>query len=59
MQDVHLESGNMFNAKAIEDFVSKEDTEYLVNLAKSTDLWEIIENEFWSNRTIDFNKILN
>lgn len=48
----------MFNAKVIEDFISKEDCEYLVNLASSTDLWEVIQNEFWTGRTIDFNKIL-
>ena len=58
MQLVQLENGNMFNAKTIENFILKEDTEYLVNLANSTDLWEIIENSFWNNRTIDFNKIL-
>jgi len=48
----------MFNAKVIENFVSKEDCEYLVNIIKEFSLWESGGSEFWDNRVINYNKML-
>jgi prolyl 4-hydroxylase len=49
----------MFNPKVIKNFVSKEDCEYLINAANSLDIWESGGSEFWDNRVINYNKMLD
>ena len=44
----------MFNAHVIEDFISKENCEYLINAAVASDLWRTAGHEFWDNRTINY-----
>lgn len=48
----------MFNVKIIDDFISKDDAEYLVNAVKECDLWESGGSEFWDNRVINYHRIL-
>jgi hypothetical protein len=48
----------MNKAKTVEDFISKEDCDYLVNLAETTDMWEGGGNEFWDGRVINYTTIL-
>lgn len=48
----------MFNVKIIDDFISKDDAEYLVNAVKECDLWESGGSEFWDNRVINYHKLL-
>jgi prolyl 4-hydroxylase len=47
----------MFNAHVIEDFISKEDCEYLVKTAILSNLWESGGSEFWDNRVINYDKM--
>jgi hypothetical protein len=49
----------MFNAKIIEDVLSKEDCEYLIGCANRLDVWENGGNEFWDNRVINYYTILS
>ena len=49
----------MNNAKVIEDFLSKEDCEYLVGVATTSGLWESGGNEFWDDRIINYNNMKN
>lgn len=48
----------MFNIKIIENFISKEDCEYLVDLVKDSILWESGGSDFWDNRVINYHKLL-
>ncbi len=48
----------MFNPKIIKSFISKEDCEYLVESVKDSLLWESGGSEFWDNRVINYNKML-
>jgi hypothetical protein len=48
----------MFNAKVIEQFMSKEDCEYLINAVNSSDLWESGGSEFWDNRVVNYYRML-
>jgi hypothetical protein len=47
----------MFNAKILEGFVSKEDCEYLINVAVESNLWQSAGHEFWDNRVINYDNI--
>jgi hypothetical protein len=43
----------MFNAKTVQNFISKEDAEKIVNFAKGIQKWEDSEGtSFWSNRSL-------
>lgn len=48
----------MNKAVIVEDFVSKEECDYLVNLANFLDMWESGGNEFWDGRVINYTTIL-
>jgi len=47
----------MFKANIIQDFISKEYCEYLINTAIASDLWESGGSTFWDNRVINYHKI--
>ena len=47
----------MFKANIIQDFISKENCEYLINTAIASDLWESGGSTFWDNRVINYHKI--
>jgi hypothetical protein len=47
----------MFKANILQDFISKEDREYLVNAAINSDLWESGGSEFWDDRVINYHSI--
>lgn len=49
----------MFNAKIVDNIISKEDCEYLIQCAISSDLWDHGGHEFWDNRVIDYNSMLS
>jgi len=49
----------MFSAKVINEFVSKKDCTYLIETAIKSNLWQNVESEFWNNRIINYDKILN
>jgi len=49
----------MFKAKTIENFLSKEDAEYLIQKANESNLWESGGNEFWDNRVINYARLKN
>lgn len=48
----------MFNAKVIQNFLSKEDCRYLINIIENYSSWESGGNEFWHNRVINYNRML-
>lgn len=48
----------MFNAKIFNDFISKNDCEYLVIKSIESGLWENAGNSFWDNRVINYAKML-
>lgn len=48
----------MFSAKVIDNFLSKEDCEYLINSAVSIDLWEGAGYKFWDNRITNYSTFL-
>jgi prolyl 4-hydroxylase len=48
----------MFNVKLVENFLSKEDCQYLINSAISLDMWESGGGEFWDNRVLNYVKAL-
>lgn len=48
----------MFNAKVIEDFLPKEDCDYLIKSAILSNLWKTAGHEFWDNRTINYTDML-
>jgi prolyl 4-hydroxylase len=48
----------MFNAKTIENFISKEDCEYLIKSAILSNMWKTAGHEFWDNRTINYTDML-
>lgn len=47
----------MFNAHVIEEFISKEDREYLVKTAILSNLWESGGSDFWDGRVINYDKM--
>lgn len=47
----------MFNAKVIEQFLSKEDCEYLIKAAIISNLWQTAGHEFWDNRVINYDRL--
>lgn len=49
----------MFNAKIIENFISKEDAENIIDVAIRSNLWESGGSEFWDNRVINYQKMLS
>lgn len=57
MQSVHLESGNMFNAKTISNFISKNEAEEIVNIVKTIEPWDNPEEGFWQNRVLNVGTI--
>ena len=55
-----LESGKrVFNAKTVNNFLSKEEVDTLLDYAKSVDKWEAGGNEFWDNRSLNAIHIYN
>jgi hypothetical protein len=49
----------VFNAKVIKNFISKEDSDYLVGLAKSWKYWESGGTDFWADRVINYHSVLD
>jgi len=47
----------MFNAITKDNFISKEDCQYLIDIAIASDLWEGAGHEFWNNRIINYHNI--
>lgn len=47
----------MFNAKTIEDFLSKDMCLLVIDSAIKSDLWENAGSSFWDNRAINYYKI--
>ena len=47
----------MFKANILQDFISKEDREYLIDAAIASDLWSSGGSEFWDNRVINYDSI--
>ena len=43
----------MFNAKTIDNFISKEECEYLIATVKDIEPWENGGSEFWNNRSLN------
>jgi hypothetical protein len=43
----------MFNAKTIDNFISKEECKYLIDIVKDIEPWKSMDNYFWTNRTLD------
>lgn len=48
----------MLNAKVVDNFISEEDCSYLIDAAIRSELWESGGSEFWDNRVINYNKML-
>jgi hypothetical protein len=44
----------MFDAITKENFISKEDCQYLIDAAIASDLWENGGHEFWNNRILNY-----
>lgn len=44
---------NTFNAITIKNFISPEDAQMLVGFATNIDQWELSEDEFWNNRSLN------
>jgi hypothetical protein len=53
-----LES-RVFNAKTINNLLFKDDCQYLIDVAIKSNLWENGGSDFWKDRVINYNKILN
>jgi hypothetical protein len=49
----------VFNAKVAKNFISKEDCQYLVNLAKYWSSWEGGGSEFWDNRVANYQSVFS
>ena len=47
----------MFNAKTIKNFLSDEESQKIVNFAKSIERWEDGGSEFWNNRSLNAQNI--
>lgn len=47
-----------FKAKIIDNFLSKDECDFLLNFAKQSDLWRSIPNNIWDNRLISLNEKL-
>lgn len=48
----------MNKAKTVQNFISEEDCDYLVDTAISLDVWESGGNEFWDGRVINYTTML-
>jgi hypothetical protein len=48
----------MFDAITKNNFLSKENCEYLISTANASNLWESGGGDFWNNRVINFHRIL-
>ena len=48
----------MFNAKVFDNFVSKDDCNYLITKAIESNLWENAGDSFWNDRVINYEKML-
>jgi hypothetical protein len=49
----------MFNPKVINNFLTKEECSYFVNLVKNVEPWETGGSEFWNNRSLNGINIYN
>ncbi len=49
----------MFNAKTIDNFISKEECDYLVNTVKNVEPWEAGGSDFWDNRSLNAINVYN
>ena len=47
----------MFNAKTINDFISKDDAAYIISVAIKSDLWSDAGSQFWDGRAINYHII--
>ena len=48
----------MFNGKIVENFIKKEDCEYLINVVKDIPSWES-GGDFWKDRVLNLGTIFN
>ena len=49
----------MFNAKTIDNFISKEECNYLIDTVKNIETWQEAASDYWSNRTLNAINILS
>jgi len=49
----------MFNAKIIDNFLSKKDAEQVIDAAIKSNLWQSGGSEFWDNRVINYSQMLD
>ena len=49
----------MFNAKTIDNFISKEECNYLIDTVKNIETWQEAASDYWSNRTLNAINIYN
>jgi hypothetical protein len=49
----------LFNAKIVENFISKQDCKYLVDLVSNCSLWESGGSDFWNDRVINYQSVLS
>jgi hypothetical protein len=49
----------VFNAKTAENFVPKEDVDFILNSISGVDRWESGGNEYWDNRCLNLHTITN
>ena len=49
----------MFNAKTIDNFISREECNYLIDIVKDIEPWETGGSEFWTNRSLNAINIYN
>jgi hypothetical protein len=49
----------MFKAKVVDNFLSAEDCEYLINVLKDVEPWQSGGSDFWDNRTFNVVDIYN
>jgi prolyl 4-hydroxylase len=49
----------MFSPKIVENFLTKDDCQYLIDVATSIEKWETGGNEFWDNRSLNAVNIYN
>jgi hypothetical protein len=49
----------MFKAKVVENFLSKEDCEYLISVVRDIEPWQSGGSDFWDNRTFNVIDIHN
>lgn len=49
----------MFSPKIVDNFLSKSECDYLINVATSIEKWEMGGSEFWDNRSLNAINIYN